>query len=145
MKMSSFVRIAPDVSIPMSEIEFRFTRSSGPGGQNVNKVSTRVDLLFDVASSTSMREEQKAAIVLALRSRVDGNGVLHLSVQESRSQMHNRELAIEKFTGLLQEALRPRKKRRKTKPTTTSRLKRIESKTHRGTIKKSRGRVDRDF
>ena len=143
--MSPFIQIAPNLLIPMREIQFRFTRSGGPGGQNVNKVSTRVDLIFDVASSESVNEAQRGAILSALGTRIDSSGVLRLTVQESRSQMRNRELALERFATLLTEALRPRKRRKKTRPTTTSRHERIASKTHRGATKKLRGRIDPDL
>jgi len=143
--MSSFIQITSDLLIPIREIQFRFTRSGGPGGQNVNKVSTRVDLIFDIVSSGSMNEEQKGVILSTLRTRIDRGGVLRLTVQESRSQMRNRELALERFALLLREALRPRKRRKKTKPTTTSRRARIASKTRRGVTKKLRGRIDPDF
>jgi len=143
--MSPFIQITPDLLIPMREIQFRFTRSGGPGGQNVNKVSTRVDLLFDIVSSESVNEEQRGTILSTLRTRIDSGGVLRLTVQESRSQMRNRELALERFASLLREALRTRKGRKKTKPTKTSRHKRIASKARRGATKKLRGRVDRDF
>jgi len=142
--MPALLQITPDLFIPMGEIKFQFVRSRGPGGQNVNKVSTRVDLIFDVVSSRSISEEQRASILSALRTRLDTKGTLRLSVQESRSQMRNRELVIEKFVALLRDALRKQKKRKKTKPTISSRHERIKSKSHRGTIKKTRGRVSPD-
>ncbi|MBM2841217.1 MAG: class peptide chain release factor, partial [Bacteroidetes bacterium] len=85
------------------------------------------------------------AILSTLRTRIDSGGVLRLMVQESRSQMRNRELALERFASLLREALRPRKGRKKTRPTTTSRHERIASKARRGATKKLRGRVDGEF
>jgi ribosome-associated protein len=112
----------------MSEIEFRTSRSSGPGGQNVNKLETRVELLFDVARSSSLNDEQRDLLFSRLKSNIDREGVLRTVSQESRSQWKNKQEAIEKFVQLLRDALKPRKIRRKTTATPLSREKRLMEK-----------------
>jgi len=99
-----------------SEIEFSFSRSSGPGGQNVNKVNSRVELRFDVQNSNILTEAQREKIVKKLHSRINNEGVLHLSNQDERSQLKNKELVLKKFYKLINKALFEHKKRIKTKP-----------------------------
>lgn len=136
--MNSVSHKQPAVMIPPSELRFRTSRSGGPGGQNVNKLETRVELLFDVARSRSLSDEQKHTILSALASRIDAEGVLHLSSQKSRSQWENKQVVIEKLGVLLRSALRVRKKRVKTAPTRGSKERRVQSKKKHGQKKQMR-------
>jgi len=111
-----------------TEIVFSATRSSGPGGQNVNKVSSRVELRFSVLNSTVFSDDEKARISLKLKNRINSEGEMVLTSQTGRSQLDNKEKAIEKFFEILEKALTIQKKRIKTSPSITSRLKRMESK-----------------
>ena len=111
-----------------TEIVFSANRSSGPGGQNVNKVNTRVELRFSVNNSTVFSEEEKARIHLKLKNRINSEGELVLTSQTGRTQLDNKEKALEKFIELLEKALTIQKKRLKSRPTVASRLKRLESK-----------------
>lgn len=124
--------------IPASEIAYRTTRSSGPGGQHVNKSETQVELLFDVAHSPSLGEAQRQRILSKLKNLIDQDGVLHLTAQSERSQLRNREIVTARFQEVLAAALRVPKKRRPTRPTAASKAKRIESKKRRGQIKQLR-------
>ena len=126
--MHSVLRITSNVEIPVSELHFRTSRSSGPGGQNVNKLETRVELLFNVIRSPSLSDDQKRVVLSALASRIDTEGILHISSQKSRSQWENKQLVIEKLAVLLRSALRVRKKRVKTAPTRGSKERRIQAK-----------------
>ena len=126
--MSSVLHITSSVQIPLSELRFRTSRSSGPGGQNVNKLETRVELVFDVASSPSLSEDQKNILFTHLASRIDARGVLHISSQKSRSQWENKQLVIEKLVSILHGALKVRRKRVKTSPTHSSKERRVQSK-----------------
>src|SRR5512137_2183313 len=114
--------------IPSSEIAYRTTRSSGPGGQHVNKSETQVELLFDVAHSPSLTEAQRQRILGQLKNLIDQDGVLHLTAQSERSQLRNREIVTARFQAVLAAALRVPKRRRLTKPTAASKTKRLESK-----------------
>jgi len=140
--MPASIPIAPGTAIPASEIRFEFTRSGGPGGQNVNKVSTRVELHFNVRNSSGLDDRQKERIHAALAGRIDGDGVLRLASQESRSQWRNREDVLEKFVQLISAAITPKKKRRPTAPSRTSKEKRFRAKQTRATKKRMRGRVN---
>ncbi len=106
------IYINQNLEIPISELRFKFARSGGRGGQNVNKVETKVELLFDVVSSPSLSELQRDSILKNLKSQIDVEGMLHIVSQESRSQWKNRGDAVRKFVELLQKALKPKKKRR---------------------------------
>lgn len=128
------------VQIPSHEFRFRTSRSGGPGGQNVNKLETRVELLFDVRNSSALNDEQKERILEKLTSRIDEEGILRVVAQESRSQWENKQRAIERLNELVQKALRPQKRRVKTKPTSASRKRRIERKKKRGETKRLRAR-----
>ncbi|HSJ58901.1 MAG TPA: alternative ribosome rescue aminoacyl-tRNA hydrolase ArfB, partial [Anaerolineae bacterium] len=108
------IRIDNQLSIPAAELDFRFSRSSGPGGQHVQKSSTRVELLFDVAGSPSLTDDQRARISKRLENYLDADGVLHLTSQSERSQWRNRQEAVDRFAELLRSALKRRKKRKPT-------------------------------
>lgn len=135
---STSLYVTATVELPAAELRFRTSRSSGPGGQNVNKLETRVELLFDVAHSPSFNDEQRERILLSLASRIDGEGVLHISSQKSRSQWENKQGTIEKLVGLLREALKVRKKRIKTAPTRSSNETRVQRKKKHSQKKKLR-------
>lgn len=139
--MKPQLHINSHLSIPLSELQFGFTRSQGPGGQNVNKLSTRVELLFDINKSPSLTDEQKQRLVAGLQSRVDVNGVLHLAAQGSRSQWRNRQDVVERFVSLVQQALTPKKKRVPTKTTRGAKQERLTAKKLLGQKKKNRGRI----
>ena len=130
--------ITPTVSIPRAELSFRFARSGGHGGQNVNKVETRVELLFDVAGSPSLTDEQKERALKKLQNRVDSEGILRIVSQESRSQSKNKELAVERFIEILKHAIKKKKHRVATKTPESVHQKRLEHKKRRGVIKKLR-------
>jgi len=132
------IEINQEVSIPLDELSFSAVRSGGPGGQNVNKVSTKVRLEFDVDNSPSLTDEQKEMIRKRLRNRISGEGILRVASQKSRQQASNREDVIRRFAGLLAGALQKRKRRRKTRVPRAAREERLESKKRRGMLKKSR-------
>lgn len=131
------------VIVPEEELEFHFSRAGGPGGQNVNKVETRVSVIFDYLNSDILTWEQKGRISAhtAVQSRLDAEGRIVVSSQQHRTQALNREEAIKKLHELLKLALFIPKKRVPTKKTRSSQRKRIESKRVRGAIKAVRGRV----
>lgn len=134
--------IAPDLIIPRSDLTFRFARSGGPGGQHVNTADTKAILSYDVAGSAVLQNalsEAKFRRVLArLANRLDGDGVLQITCQETRSQLANKEIAIERFKSILQGALVEPKKRRMTKPSKAAKEKRLHEKKQRGQTKKGR-------
>ena len=130
--------ISQALAIPYDELQFRYARSGGPGGQHVNKTATQVELLFDVGRSPSLDEGQRARISQALRGRIDSSGVLHLVSGASRSQMANRAEVTQRLAVLLASALRPIKPRRPTRPSRAAREKRLTTKKARGSIKKQR-------
>lgn len=132
------LQINNEVRIPRSELSFRFSRSSGPGGQHVQKSSTRVELLFDVAHSPSLSDEQRARVLKRLANYSDAEGVLHLVAQSERSQHRNREEVVERFEELMRKALKRRKRRKRTKPTAASKEQRLRKKKRRSEVKKLR-------
>lgn len=138
------IQVNRRLSIPRSELELTATRSGGPGGQHANTSSTRIQLAWDVRRSPSLTERRRELILSRLANRIDQDGVLHLAADTHRSQHRNREEVIERFAGLLAEALRPRKTRRKTRPTRASKERRLKKKKQRSRIKKLRGPVRRD-
>jgi len=135
---ATHIVVDASLAIPLSELKFRFTHSSGPGGQHVNKAATQVELLFDVARSPSLNETQRGRILQSLQRYIDGEGVLRLASQSTRSQLRNRQDVTGRFQALLRLALKPRKKRRATKPTAASQERRLETKKRRGTLKRAR-------
>lgn len=131
-------------AIPRSELNFRATRSGGPGGQHVNTASTRIQISWDVAGSPSLSERRRQLLLARLKSRLDSHGVLQLAVDTHRSQHRNREEAVERLAALVTEALRPRKTRKPTRPPRAAKEKRLREKKRRADVKKLRGRVRDD-
>ncbi|MGA7161722.1 MAG: alternative ribosome rescue aminoacyl-tRNA hydrolase ArfB [Bacteroidota bacterium] len=125
------------IQIPLSELRFRFSRSGGPGGQNVNRVSTRVELIFDLQNS-SLDAETKEIIRSKLQSKLDSAQCLHVVSQESRSQWKNKQDTIEKFASLLKKVTRPMKHRTPTAASKSSKIARLDAKKGRGRLKKMR-------
>jgi len=134
------IRITPDLAIPLAEIELRFSRSSGPGGQKVNKTATRVELLFDVAGSGSLSALQRDRLLESLRSQLDARGVLHLASSEYASQWRNRQAVIERLRMVLAQALHAPRRRIPTRPTRGSIEQRLERKRRRADVKRQRRR-----
>lgn len=142
--MDDPLTIHDGLRIPRGELQFRASRSSGPGGQHVNTSSTRVELLWDAGGSPSVSEAQRARIFSRLAGRINGEGVLQLAESGSRSQHRNRETVTERFVALLAEALRPPKPRRKTHPPRAARERRLRAKGRRSETKRRRGPVQPD-
>lgn len=138
------IQINRRLSIPRTELHFKATRSGGPGGQHANTSATRVQLAWDVTASPSLSDRRRQLLLSRLGNRIDQDGVLHLAADTHRSQHRNREEVVERFAALVADALRPRKTRKKTRPTRASRERRLRKKKHRGRIKKLRGPVRRD-
>jgi ribosome-associated protein len=132
------IAITHDLAIPLSELSFRFSRSSGPGGQHVNRSETRVELLFDIARSPSLSEAQRDRLLTRLGHYVDDEGTLHLFSSQTRSQLANREDVTARFRALLQAALHERKRRLPTQPSAGGRERRLRAKHERSQIKQIR-------
>ncbi len=135
------IQITDSLSIDDREVEERFVRASGPGGQNVNKVSTAVQLRFDVNAS-SLPDDVKTRLIALTGSRMTADGVLVIDAREHRTQAQNRQAARERLVELIARATRKPKKRRATRPPKASKEKRLTSKKHRGEIKARRGKLD---
>jgi len=134
------LQVAPGIEVDERELEERFVRSSGPGGQNVNKVATAVELRFDVKAS-SLPEDMKQRLVVLAGRRMTAEGVLVLDSRVHRSQLQNREAARERLLELLRRASHEPKARRKTRPSKSAKEKRLVAKVSRARIKKGRERV----
>ena len=126
------IRVTRTLSIPLAEIELRFSRSSGPGGQHAQKSETRVEAIFDVEASTALSPRQKSRVAQKAGT------VLRAVAQDERSQARNRELAVERVVQQLQEALKIKRRRVPTKPTARSKERRLESKRRRADVKRLR-------
>jgi len=139
------LRINEDLAIDDDELRFEFARSSGPGGQNVNKVETKVRLLFDLEGSRSLSSEQRSRIEERLSTRITKAGVLHVSSQRHRTREANRRATVERFVDLLSEALEEVEPRVRTRVPKAARRRRLESKRKRSQKKAMRARpVDED-
>jgi ribosome-associated protein len=134
------IRITPGIAIDENEIEESFIRASGPGGQNVNKVSSAVQIRFHVRNSPSLPEPVRVRLAALAGQRLTQEGVLIITAQRFRSQPMNRADAVERLAELIRRAAIPPVPRRKTKPTLGSKLRRLESKANRAGIKSLRGR-----
>lgn len=120
------------------EIQFSASRSSGPGGQHVNKVSTAVELRFNIPESQILDEEEKKRIIKKLEGKLTTEGELIVNASETRSQTQNKKLALEKFYTMIEEALKIPKKRKRTRPSAASRKKRLENKRRQSEKKELR-------
>jgi len=139
------VEIGAAAPLPVSELDFRFTRSGGPGGQHVNTSSTRAELTFALAGSPTLTDQERERAMRRLRSRLDGEGRLRVVAQDERSQSRNRSLALRRFAELMQRALAPPPPpRRPTRPSRASATKRIEGKRRAGQNKRLRRPPDAD-
>jgi len=134
------IAINEHISIPEDELVFTASHSSGPGGQNVNKVSSRVTLWFDVVNSPSLSPGQKELIQRRFATRIGKNGVLRVISQQTRSQVENKELAVERFAELLRDALKQLPTRKKTRLSKGAKLRRLEEKKKHSFIKRERTR-----
>ena len=130
--------ITPDLRIPLSELEYRASRSGGPGGQHVNTSSTRIEVWWDVAGSPTLTDDQRAQLLMRLRPRLDSSGRLRLVSSGSRSQLRNREDVTERLQEVVAAALAPRKKRKPTKPSRAAKAARLEAKRRRSATKQHR-------
>ena len=132
------IDITPDIKLDESELEFNFVRSSGPGGQNVNKVATAVQLRFDVDASENLPDHVKARLRHLAGRRLTAEGVLIIEASDGRSQERNRRQAVERLVELIRRAAVKPKVRKKTRPSFTARQRRLRKKRRRGQIKKWR-------
>jgi ribosome-associated protein len=132
------IRVTRSIQLDESEIQESFIAASGPGGQNVNKVATAVQLRFDLANSPSMSDDVKMRLARIAGRRLTNDGVIVLVAQKFRSQERNRQDALERLIQMIQEAAVPPIPRRPTKPTLGSKKRRLESKTRRGAVKQLR-------
>lgn len=130
------IRVTSRVALPLAEIELRVSRSSGPGGQHANTSETRVEAVFDVEASETLTDAQKRRVI------VRAGPVIRAVAQDERSQLRNRELALERLTERLREALRVQRRRVPTRPSAASRERRLEEKRRRGTTKRLRREPD---
>ena len=134
--MADVLHIRSGLALPLTEIELRTSRSSGPGGQHANVTASRVEASFDVNASETLSEEQRTRIASKLGPRVTA------AAQDTRSQHRNRELALERLATRLAHALEVRRPRTKTRPTAASRRRRVDAKKRRGETKRARRRPD---
>jgi ribosome-associated protein len=138
------LKISSSTKINEDRLSFQYSRSSGPGGQNVNKLNTRVTLFFDVADCPGLSDSQKKRILSKLATRVDKNGMLRIICQKYRTQNANRRAAVEKFKLLIASALKRRPPRHKTSVPKWSKLERLEQKKRKSRIKKLRTHPELD-
>lgn len=138
---SERINITYALAIPLSEVRFHFSRSGGPGGQNVNRRKTRVELLFDVQHSPSLSEEQRERLLKRLASQVDSQGILRIVADTQRSQFQNRQEALARFVAVLRQGLRVQRRRRPTQPSPLTIERRVARKKKHSEIKALRKRV----
>jgi ribosome-associated protein len=133
-----FLDVSPDLRVPLAELEFRASRSGGPGGQHVNTSSTRVEVTWDVAGSPALSDEQRQRLLARLASRLDGTGRLRLVSSSTRSQLRNREDVTERLREVVALALVVPKTRKRTRPPRAAKAARLESKRRRSATKRDR-------
>ena len=140
--VNTMIQVTSSLSIPRRELQFRYSTSGGPGGQHANKVATRVTLLFDVQNSCTLTETQKKRIINHFPTRINASGTMRVVSSKHRSQRANKESTIERFATLMAEALKYRKKRKKSGVPLKSKRRRLEQKRKRSDLKRQRGRVN---
>jgi len=138
------IRVTPNISLDDSEIEERFVRASGPGGQNVNKVASAVQLRFDVDASPNLTEAVKRRLKKLAGSRMTLDGVLVLSAEQYRTQKRNREDALARLIDMIRDSEKPPKYRVATRPSLSAKRKRVDSKVKRGAVKQTRKKPSLD-
>ena len=138
MPDTPFLEVAPELRVPLAELEFRASRSGGPGGQHVNTSSTRIEVTWDLASSPTPTAEQRERLLRRLATRLDGTGRLRLVSSGSRSQLRNREDVTERLRELLAAALVVPKARKRTRPPRAAKAARLERKRRRSATKRDR-------
>ena len=139
-----YLEITHSLLLPLAELDYHATRSGGPGGQHVNTSSTRIEVWWDVRSSPTLSEEQRARLLERLATRLNGEGRLRVVASESRSQLRNREAATERLRDLVASALVVRKARKRTKPSRAAKAARLEAKRRRSAVKRERRRPRHD-
>ena len=138
--MSDDIFINDMVTIPASELQFIASRSSGPGGQHVNKTDSRIQVRWNIPTTSALSDFLKRRVMMALSTRLTDDGDLLLASDSNRSQRRNRDDVIQRLAALVREALVPPKPRRKTKPTRASRQRRLDDKKRRSDVKRQRGK-----
>lgn len=133
-----YLEITPNLLLPVSELDYRATRSGGPGGQHVNTSSTRIELWWDIGASPTLTDEQRARLLARLATRLDSEGRLRIVASESRSQLRNREAATERLREVVAAALAVAKPRKRTKPSRAVKAARLEAKRRRSVTKRER-------
>ena len=133
-----YLEITPDLLLPSSELEFRASRSGGPGGQHVNTSSTRIEVWWDIATSPALTDEQRARLLHRLATRLDGEGRLRIVASESRSQLRNRQAATDRLREIVAAALVIAKPRKRTRPSRAAKAARLEAKRRRAATKRER-------
>ncbi|MEJ2237039.1 MAG: alternative ribosome rescue aminoacyl-tRNA hydrolase ArfB [Gemmatimonadales bacterium] len=134
--------VAMSFTVPERELQFRAGPAGGPGGQHVNRASTRVEVRWDIASSPSISESQRQTLFEKLGSRIDSRGILRVFADERRSQLRNREAAVQRLNALVRQALRSPKPRKKTRPPPAAKEKRLGDKRRRSERKQDRRPID---
>ncbi len=134
------IRISPDILLNESEIQEEFIRASGPGGQNINKVSTGVQLRFDVLNSPSLPEEVRQRLIRLADRRINEAGILVIEAKQYRTQNRNRQEALRRLIDIIEKSAIPPKPRHRTQPTNESKRKRVATKRHHSQLKKLRQR-----
>ena len=138
------IQVTPNIAIQETEIHENFIRATGPGGQNVNKVASAVQLRFDVANSPSLPSDVRQRLIALAGRRLTADGVLVIEAKRHRTQAQNREDALQRLIALIEQAAVPPKPRIHTKPTYASKVRRLDAKRRRGSTKQSRGPVNTD-
>ncbi|MBA3318226.1 MAG: aminoacyl-tRNA hydrolase [Gemmatimonadales bacterium] len=133
-----YLDITPNLRVPVSELDYRATRSGGPGGQHVNTSSTRIEVWWDVGASPTLTEVQRARLLERLATRLDGDGRLRVVASQSRSQLRNREAATARLREIVAAALAVAKPRKRTRPTRAAKAARLEAKRRRSATKRER-------
>lgn len=140
----TYLTVTPTLAIPRDELQYRASRSGGPGGQHVNTSSTRIELLWNLAVSRVITDEERERLRSKLAARLDADGMVRVVASDRRSQQQNKQAADERLAALIKRALHVPKPRRATKPTRASKERRLSDKKRHSERKRNRGRLDLD-